>query len=132
MAIWDKFKQAKQRIFDGIDSLDDVARERDVSADAREQQLQGDVSTEVSGGVEKLERMEAERGGDLRGIPMQDVSFPQEEVTEITELGLPVPEEVADDEATVGEFLVETPELGDEDLESEELEQSRHVFSIRF
>ena len=122
MAIWDKFKQAKQRLFDGIDSLDDVARERDVSADARERQLQGDGPTEIRGGVDKLERIEAERGGDLRGIPMQDVSFPQEEVTEITELGLPVPEELADDETTVGGFLVEAEALGGEDFDSEELE----------
>ena len=121
MAIWDKFKQAKAKLFDGIDSLDNVARDRDVSADAREQQLQGDGPTEVSGGVDALEAIEAQRGGTLQRLPLEDVSFPQEEVTEITEVHLPVLEDEEDDE-TLGAFLVDDRELGDEDIESEELE----------
>ena len=103
MAIWDKFKDAKKRLFDGIDALDDRARDADVSAEARRHTIDAPGPRELTGGLEELELLDAAATSEpSKG----DVSFSQEEVTEITELPLDVFEE-ADDEVTVGEFLVD-------------------------
>ena len=103
MAIWDKFKDAKKRLFDGIDALDDRARDADVSAEARRHTIDAPGPRELTGGLEELELLDAAATSEpSKG----DVSFTQEEVTEITELPLDLFEE-ADDEVTVGEFLVD-------------------------
>ncbi len=85
MAIWDKFRDAKRRLFDSIDALDDRAREGDISADARRQQLENPGPKELTGGVEELEAREALLSKAIAERLARGVGSPDEEETEIDE-----------------------------------------------
>ena len=147
MAIWDKFRDAKRRLFDSIDALDDRAREGDVSADARRQQLENPGPRELTGGVEALEAREALLAQEIAERLSGDLSSPEEEPTEVDEEGLsdedleatdavcatPVAEEVLGGvsflqdvtELTEGAFLLEADTGGLDEPDSDEDDADR-------